>query len=83
MRHGDSEMDLANLLDRPYVRLMLGIRKAICPDWGTLACLNCNLGLECCDCDFECHTCSVYWSCPCTLQAWKERQHARQNVESC
>lgn len=43
---------------------------------GTHACLNCNLGENTCDCDFECHACSLYWSCPCTLQAWMERRNA-------
>lgn len=82
MKCHDSELNWGNLLDCPDVRRMMGISQAICPDWGTRACLDCDLGQDINDCDFECHTCSLYWSCPCTLAAWMERRNARQNVEN-
>lgn len=74
---GCNKMECGNLLECPDVAQMLGISRAICPDWGTLVCLNCNLGEHICDCDFECHACSLYWYCPCTLQAWMERKNAK------
>ena len=74
MKCHDSELNWGNLLDCPDVRRMMSISSAVCPDWGTRVCLECDLGQDICDCDFKCHTCSLYWSCPCTLQAWMERR---------
>ncbi len=68
-------------MDTKLVELRKRAIQKVCPDWGTRVCLECDLGQDICDCDFKCHACSIYWSCPCTLQAWQERQNARQNVE--
>lgn len=53
----------------------LGMRTC-CPEFGTLACVDCELGLKrpLEMCDAHCGTCAYAERCPCTLCAWVERK---------
>lgn len=63
----------ASLDKIPATAARMGISPLLCPDWGTLKCLNCELGDNIPDCQFNCGKCNWYHNCSCTLTAWHER----------
>lgn len=52
-----------------------------CPEFGTIACMSCELGLlrPLDVCDAHCATCHARKACPCTKAAWERRQDSAQN----
>ena len=54
---------------------VLGLRH-VCPDLGTVACLDCEYDdapyLD--DCDCNCQKCEFEQSCPCSLWSYEKRQ---------
>jgi len=57
-----------------YMSDRLGM-KTCCPEFGTLACVDCELGLDrpLDICDAHCSACYHAEQCPCTLRAWQGR----------
>lgn len=59
----------------PRIAMMQNMHDC-CPDFGTLACIDCALGLQRPRdmCNACCTTCSDAEQCPCTLAAWQGRE---------
>lgn len=61
-------------LPRLY-RSQLGLTQ-VCPEFGTLSCVDCAFGeakaLD--DCDYHCAWCAHYQECPCSAAGWRNRQ---------
>lgn len=56
------------------IAVSLGMRTC-CPEFGTLSCIDCPLGLQrpLEICDAHCSACYHVEQCPCTLRAWEAR----------
>lgn len=65
-----------NLNEKPGIASKQNMTQ-VCPDFGTVLCLSCELGLlrplDMCDCN--CSSCRERGGCPCTRAAWQARQN--------